>query len=140
MVYKDIMSPIEMLKNYDRLPASQIYEPNLVISLIVNSNNSVEYQDQIKDMINIIYKSYSHDGIPESQTPELIESLSDPIPVCQFHTIEVRDISFNILYRENEILLEMFQTFQYTLHFQTSTSIQKFIKIMFFHLQLMIDW
>jgi len=100
MVYKDIMTPIEMLSNFDRLPVqtSSIYEPYLEFSFIVYSNNTPEYSDYIESRINFQYENINQmKGFSTSDRLKIVELASDPIPVCQFHKIEVFLNYVNIL-------------------------------------------
>ena len=92
MVYEDIMTPIEMLSNSNRLPAltSPIYEPNLVASRILYTHEVSEYSEWVnnvnQDNLNDLFiREYSID----LKEPEHKELLSEPLEVCQFHVIEV---------------------------------------------------
>ena len=95
ILYNDIMAPIEILHNYNRLPvkASHIYEPNLIYSFVVYPNNTPEYQEYLNDQIEKSYDSVRfYMDNPEYNTnhAQIQEFLSDPISACQFHVIEVK--------------------------------------------------
>ena len=94
MLYNDIMSPIEILHNYNRLPVkeSHIYEPNLIFSFVVYSNNTPEYQAYLNEQILRSYETVKFfKENPEYNTnhTQVQEFLSDPISAWQFHVIEV---------------------------------------------------
>ena len=96
MIYNDIMTPIEMLNNSDRLPvpASSIYEPKLITSMIIHSNSTPEYREFLDNMIEETFLlSNQSSEILDSSVLQISESLSDPLSVCQFHVIEVRNWS-----------------------------------------------
>ena len=93
MVYNDIMTPIEMLNNHNRLPVtldSSVYEPNLEASMTLNSSSAPEYQQEVEENMKLKMSHYwSSDDILDSQIPQIEELVSDPISACQFYTIEV---------------------------------------------------
>ena len=98
MIYKDIMTPIEMLSHFDRLPVkiSSIYEPNLLSSMIAYSNNTPEYETLLNFQIDSIYdQSELIEDVPASGRIQLSDLASDPIPACQFHVIEVKKLYIN---------------------------------------------
>ena len=97
-VYEGIMTPIEMLSNSNRLPTvtSPIYEPNLVASMIMHSNGTPNYTEYLENWINNVYKTSSEIiDIPPFEISQLEDLLTEPIPVCQFHVIEVMLFSEN---------------------------------------------
>jgi len=92
MLYEDIMTPIEMLSNSGRLPVpkSPSYEPNLLYSIILHSKDTPEYLALVEKEVKRMYKIFNwFEDIETSLIPQVSELLSDPIPVCQFHVIEV---------------------------------------------------
>jgi len=93
MAYEDIMTPIEMLSNSNRLPTTQnfsLYETNLKTSLLFKSNSYPEDEKFIEEQFLSMYRNdFYPDGINTNDIPQIYELLSEPIPVCQFHTIEV---------------------------------------------------
>ena len=121
MMYEGIMTPIEILSNSNRLPVinSSIYEPDLASSMIMYSNNMYNYSESIHYfyLTNKQFK-YKNESFLELKMPEQKDLLSDPIPVCQFHVIEVIRF-FLISFRENEILLRILQCISFTLQLQT---------------------
>ena len=92
MIYEGIMTPIEILSNSNRLPVltSSIYEPGLASSMILYSNNMYNYSESMHYLYltNKNYK-YTNESFLELKMPKQKDLLSDPIPVCQFHIIEV---------------------------------------------------
>ena len=96
MVYEGIMTPIEMFSNSNRLPdlTSPIYEPDLVASMILYSNNTSEYTEYLVSWLYKIYESsLNANDTPLFEAPQFDNLLTDPISVCQFHVIEVKIIS-----------------------------------------------
>ena len=104
MIYKDIMTPIEILDNSNRLPVpvSSIYEPNLMISMIVHSNSTSEYSAFLDKYIEQLFSPFNQSSeILDSSVLQISESMTDPIAACQFHVIEV--VLESHKYRDNEI-------------------------------------
>ena len=92
MIYQDIKTPIEMLDNSDRLPVSfsSIYEPKLMISLIVHSNSTSEYSAFLDSNIEQFFSPFNRSSeILDSSVLQISDSMTDPLSVCQFHVIEV---------------------------------------------------
>lgn len=87
------MSPIELLSNSNRLPTplSSIYEPNLIEAIMVLSNNTPEYLEYLnKGMKNRISLSSFDTELKDLCLFQISELTSEPLPVCQFHVIEVK--------------------------------------------------
>lgn len=92
LIYKDIMSPIEMLSNSHRLPVpnSLIYETNLLESMVAYFHNASEFEAYLEDGIKMRIKYSDHpQEIPSSNIIKIKELLTDPLSVCQFHVIGV---------------------------------------------------
>ena len=100
MIYEDIMTPIEMLSNSNRLSVTStpsVYEPNLKTSMMMKSNSIPEYKPLMEDKIfQLLINDLSEDDYLLGN-PQIFELLSEPIPVCQFHTVEVISYSLYVL-------------------------------------------
>ena len=102
MVYKDLLTPIEMLRNFDRLPVqnSLYLEPYLKHSLIIFPNPEYieDFENWIKPEHHVSYFSAFSTKV---ELPKVVGLASDPISVCQFHVVEV--IINLLIIRDNEI-------------------------------------
>ena len=98
MLYEDIMTPIEMLNNIDRLPvlSSSIYDPHLLESFVIYPNNTPEYNEYLEDLIKHKYSFLSPISDTVLISPEITDLSSDPISACQFHVIKVMTRKHNI--------------------------------------------
>ena len=93
MIYNKIMSPIELLSHSYRIPIihSSIYEPGLIVEIIIPSNKTAEYLENLNKGIKntISFNPFE----PETQDLylfQLTQLVSAPLNVCQFHVIEVK--------------------------------------------------
>ena len=94
MIYKDGQSAVELLSNALRLPVknSKIYEPSLFTSITREGDSSPEYAEYINDLINLLSEDHFYNKIPLENRLQLVDLATDPIPVWEFHLIDVRNM------------------------------------------------
>ena len=84
LIYKKRMSPIELLSNSHRLPISRssIYEPDLIETIIIPSNNTLEYlENQNKILNDRILFFHLGSKVQILGHYQISELTSEPLPV-----------------------------------------------------------